>query len=226
MKLIKTLLVEDHPIARQGLRSLLSTRKEIEVIAEADTGQIAVEMAKNLRLDLILMDIAMPHLDGLEASRQILHAQPSVRILLLTAYDDIIYLDRAMNLGVSGFVSKHSSGTLLLKAIKTVIEGGTFFHNGPSDNYEHVKTCLCSEKQNNKLTTREIEVLGNVAQGLANKQIAARLNISIKTVEKHRQTLMDKLNIHETAGLTRHAILEGIVALESGTKARILSSMR
>jgi len=222
MKLIKILLVEDHPIARQGLRSLLKTKKDIDVIEEADSGQSAVEMAKKFHPDLILMDISMPHLDGLEASRQILRIQPSVRILMLTAHDDLFYFNQAMELGVSGFVSKQFSATLLLQAVKTVVEGGTFFKNPPSEFFQQFRPGMSSGKYKSELTTREVEVLGNVAQGMANKQIAAKLDISIKTVEKHRQSVMNKLNVHETAGLTRLAISEGIVALESSTRARVL----
>jgi DNA-binding NarL/FixJ family response regulator len=215
-KQITVLLAEDHAIVRQGLCALLKSDGHFLVVGEARTGREAVEMAKALRPDVILMDIAMPVLNGLEATRQILTADPAARVIVLSAHSDDEYIERMNSAGVAGFLEKQTSAEILTKAIREVARGNTFF--SPSiakrlqDNQGRPRDRDGVLKANGRrLTSRESEVLQLVAEGAANKQVAAQLGISIKTVEKHRQHLMDKLNIHETAGLTRYAIAQGIV---------------
>lgn len=215
-KKITVLLAEDHVIVRQGLSALLKADDQFKTVGEARTGREAVELARTLQPDVILMDIAMPVLNGLDATKQILTANPAARVLILSAHSDDVYVERMIAAGAAGFLEKQSSAEILTKAILEIAKGRPFFspaiakrlangHGKPRDRHGMVRA------NSSHLTSRECEVLQLVAEGSANKQIAAELGISIKTVEKHRQHLMDKLNIHDTAGLTRHAIKTGVI---------------
>lgn len=216
MKPITVLLVDDHTIVREGLMALLETETEIAVVAEADNGREAVLLAKKLQPDVILMDIAMPQLNGLEATRQIVKAVPTTKVLILSAHADDEYLEQVTLAGAAGYLIKQTSAPMLSKAIKEVYQGNTFFSpsiaNRLQDLYpvtsDHARH---SKKRGSTLSSREIEVLQLIAEGKANKQVAKTLGISIKTVEKHRQHLMKKLDLHDTAGLTRYAIAAGII---------------
>jgi DNA-binding NarL/FixJ family response regulator len=213
---IKVLVAEDHMVVRQGLKALLESEGDITVVGEAENGRIAVEMAHRLRPEVILMDIAMPQLNGLEATRQILKAYPEIRIILLSAYKDDAYIEQATTLGAVGYLIKQSSLDAIAKVIREVHRGRVFFSPDVARHLVHPGQRLpiredLIKKKIAHLTSRETEVLQLVAEGQANKQIAGTLAISIKTVEKHRQHLMEKLNIHDTAGLTRHAIAAGII---------------
>lgn len=219
------LVAEDHAVVRQGLCTLLVTEGGFEVIGQAQTGREAVELAAALRPDVTLMDIAMPVLNGFEATRQILAANPTAKILILSAHSDDEYIERMTAVGVSGFLEKQTSAEILTKAIHEVARGKSFF--SPSIAKRMTDGRARSLDRDGlvkadavRLTSRETEVLQLVAEGQANKQVAATLGISIKTVEKHRQHLMDKLNIHETAGLTRYAIARGII--ESSLRVTIV----
>lgn len=215
-KLIRVLMAEDHAVVRQGLCCLLTTDGHFEIVGEARTGREAVELAQTLQPDVVLMDIAMPVLNGLEATRQILAANPAARVIILSAHSDDVYVERMTKAGVAGFLEKQSSAEVLTKAIRTVAAGNSFFSPGIAKRLREGQNHALDrdglpKAEGTRLTSRENEVLQLVAEGQANKQVAAILGISIKTVEKHRQHLMDKLNIHETAGLTRYAIAHGIV---------------
>jgi len=211
--IISVLLAEDHDVVRQGLCSLLQTDGHFAVVGEAHTGREAVAMAKALRPDVILMDIAMPILNGLDATRQILAQQPSARVLILSAHSDDEYLERSANAGVMGFLEKQTSAEILTKAICEVAKGNIFFSPSITKRLarEVGKRSTSHMQAAKKLSPRESEVLQLVAEGATNKQVASDLGISIKTVEKHRQHLMDKLGIHDTAGLTRFAISSGVI---------------
>jgi DNA-binding NarL/FixJ family response regulator len=221
---ITVLLAEDHAIVRQGLCALLNSDGAFKIVGEARTGREAVEMTHALRPDVIVMDIAMPVLNGLEATRQILAADPTARVLILSAHSDDAYIERMTDVGVAGFLEKQTSAEILTKAIKEVAKGHTFFspsiakrlntENQPRDRSGMLKP------RAKRLTARESEVLQLVAEGSANKQVAAKLGISIKTVEKHREHLMAKLDIHDTAGLTRYAISTGVI--ESSVQLTII----
>src|SRR5271157_4569351 len=216
MMLIKTLLADDHTIVREGLRALLLADSEIQVIGEARNGQEAVSLTKALHPDVVVMDIAMPVLNGLEATRQILASAPATKVIILSAHSDDAYIDRVATLGAVGFLIKQTSAQILAKAIHEVMAGKTFYSpkiaKRLQDHYKAPdKPGGLMIKKATGLTSRELEVIQLVAEGQANKQVAAELHISIKTVEKHRQHLMDKLNIHDTAGLTRYAIAQGII---------------
>jgi DNA-binding NarL/FixJ family response regulator len=224
-KQITVLLAEDHSVVRQGLCALLNADGHFKMVGEAKTGREAVEKAKALNPDVILMDIAMPVLNGLEATRQILAANPAAKVIILSAHSDDEYIERMTAVGAAGFLEKQTSADVLTRAIREVAKGNNFFSpsiakrmgnhlNKPRDRDGLVKANAT------RLTSRESEVLQLVAEGSANKQVAAALGISIKTVEKHRQHLMDKLNIHDTAGLTRYAISAGVI--ESSVQLTII----
>ena len=216
LKQITILLAEDHAIVRQGLCSLLNADGHFTIVGEARTGRDAVEMAQTLSPDVILMDIAMPVLNGLEATRQILAANPAAKIIVLSAHSDDEYIERMSAVGVAGFLEKQTSAEVLTKAIREVAKGNTYFSPSiakrllQARNRPRERDGLFKPNAT-RLTSRESEVLQLVAEGSANKQVASTLGISIKTVEKHRQHMMDKLNIHDTAGLTRYAIAAGVI---------------
>ena len=225
MKPINTLLADDHTIVREGLRALLLADGGINVVGEARNGREAVELSVELRPDVVVMDIAMPLLNGLEATRQIVAAVPSIKVLILSAHSDDAYIDRVISVGAVGFLIKQTSAQSLAKAIPEIMGGTTFYSPQVSkrlrDHYHKPeKAGGLMVKKATGLTSRELEVIQLVAEGQANKQVAAGLNISIKTVEKHRQHLMDQLNIHDTAGLTRYAIARGII--ESSVQVTIV----
>ncbi len=217
MKPITVLLADDHTVVREGIRGLLELESDIEVVGEAKTGREAVQLVKKLLPAVVVMDIAMPVLNGLEATRQILAAVPATRILILSAHGDDSYIDHVTELGVAGYLIKQSSAVDLATAIRKAHKGKMYF--SPSiaklirerqQTSPHGARGLL-KKRVGTLTSREVEILQLVAEGRANKQTAAELGISIKTVEKHRQSLMNKLDIHDTAGLTRYAIAAGII---------------
>jgi DNA-binding NarL/FixJ family response regulator len=216
MKRITVLLAEDHAIVREGLRSLLELKHDFEVVGEAATGRQAVEMARKLRPTVVVMDIAMPLLNGFEATRQILLAAPETKVLVLSAHSDDEYVAHMAAVGASGYLVKQNSGQVLVQAIKQIVAGHSYFSPAIAKRLADEERRLreggaARGKPRQLLTAREAEVLQLVAEGAANKQVAAELGISTKTVEKHRQQLMDKLNIHDTAGLTRHAIATGVI---------------
>jgi DNA-binding NarL/FixJ family response regulator len=225
MKKITVLLSEDHAIVRQGLCKLLETDGSFEVVGQAQTGREAILLAAQLRPDVILMDIAMPELNGLEAARQILGVNSAAKVIMLSAHSDDEYVERTIAVGARGFLEKQTSAEILTKAIHEVANGKTFYSPTIAKRLADGKRRSVDRDGQAKpnaarLTSRETEVLQLVAEGQANKQVASTLGISIKTVEKHRQHLMDKLNIHDTAGLTRHAIATGVI--ESRVQLTIL----
>ena len=226
MKAITVLLAEDHLIVREGLRALLKLEEDIQVVGEAGNGREAVELTVRLRPDVVVMDIAMPLLNGMEATRQILEAQPGTKVLILSAHSDDAYVALVSAIGAAGYLIKQSAAHVLPEAIRKVHAGKTCFSPIVATRLNHhmnkasARGDLRHDSKSTQLTSREVEVLQLVAEGKANKETAQELGISIKTVEKHRQSLMEKLNIHDTAGLTRHAIATGII--ESSVQVTIL----
>ena len=216
MTKIKVLLADDHTVVRQGLRALLQAEPDIETIAEAETGRQAVELTRTLKPDVVVMDIAMPMLNGLEATRQILKSFPCTRVLILSSYSDDEYVNQLSEAGAAGYLLKHGAIADLVTAIRKIKAGQTFFSAAISKRlmrryHETVIRGVFVKKSSDGLTSRETEVLQLIAEGKPNKQIAGELSISIKTVEKHRQHVMDKLDIHDIAGLTRYAVAKGII---------------
>jgi len=224
-KRITVLLAEDHMIVREGLKKLLEAESDIEVIGEADTGQKAVELSRKLRPDVTIMDIAMPQMNGLEATRQILKNIPDAKVLILSAHNDDVYVDHVTALGAAGYLIKQTSAHYLSEAIREVKNGKAFFSPDVAKRIRKRQQDSLNRKgvateNTSRLSSREMEVLQLIAEGEANKQIAEALSISIKTVEKHRDHLMHKLDIHDTAGLTRYAISTGVI--ESNVQLTII----
>ncbi|HCE46034.1 MAG TPA: DNA-binding response regulator [Lentisphaeria bacterium] len=224
MKKITVLLADDHAVVREGLRSLLELSGNFEVVGEAANGLEAVEMARELRPNVVVMDLAMPKLNGMEAARRILQQVTPTppKVLILSAHADDAYIEQVAAMGVQAYLLKQSSTSILCKAIREIHKGNVFFspsidkrmrdhHWGKLGQTHRFNRADHRIKTDLNLTSREKEVLQLVAEGRANKEVAEDLGISIKTVEKHRQGVMRKLNIHDTSGLTRYAISAGII---------------
>ena len=213
-KPITVLLAEDHLIVRDGLRTLLQAETDLEVIGLAANGRQAVELVNKLHPAVVVMDIAMPLLNGLEATRQILKAAPATRVLILSAHSDDAYVEQVITMGAAGYLIKQTAAHILPKAIREVARGNVFLSPAIARRLDHHKSSSRGgwlKTEVARLTSREMEVLQLIAEGKANKETAAELGIGIKTVEKHREHLMEKLDIHDTAGLTRYAISAGII---------------
>jgi DNA-binding NarL/FixJ family response regulator len=225
MKRITVLLVDDHTVVRQGLRALLEMEDDIEVVGEGANGVEAVEMARDLRPAIVVLDLAMPQLNGLEAARRILQLDdPRPRVLVLSAHGDDAYIEQVAALGVHGYLLKQASANVLATAIREILRGKVFYSPAIAKRLEDQEPAPPTRRDGGRrnlvhLTSREREVLQLVAEGNPNKLVAAELGISIKTVEKHRQGAMHKLDIHDTASLTRYAISAGIV--ESSVQSTI-----
>jgi DNA-binding NarL/FixJ family response regulator len=194
---ITVLLAEDHTVVREGLRTLLEAEGDIEVIGEAATGRQAVTLARKLHPAVVVMDIAMPLLNGLEATRQIRKAVPDSRVLILSAHQDDAYVEQVMALGARGYLLKQASAHVLSTAVREVQKGNTFFsptvaRRLPSRADPSKGQGEPTRRVGSRLSSREAEVLQLIAEGKANKLVAAELGISVKTVEKHRQRLMEK----------------------------------
>ena len=219
MNSITVLLAEDHTIVREGFRKMLELEDDLQVVGEAQDGRQAVALVKKLRPAVVLMDIAMPLLNGLEATRQVLKAFPATKVLILSAHSDDAYVKNAAESGAAGFLLKQTSAQDVCRAIREVQKGNTFFSPSISRRLDRLNPQSPARargfrgfnKKAVQLTSREMEVLQLIAEGKSNKEIATELGIGAKTVEKHRDHLMHKLDIHDAAGLTRHAISAGII---------------
>ena len=203
-------------IVREGFRKMLEMEDDLQVVGEAEDGRQAVAMIKKLRPAVVLMDIAMPLLNGLEATRQVLKAVPTTKVLMLSAHSDDAYVKNATESGAVGFLLKQTSSHIVCEAIREVQKGNTFFSPAVARRLQQLDGKSLDragrpQSRNVHLSSREMEVLQLIAEGKANKETAAELGISVKTVEKHREKVMSKLNIHDTAGLTRYAISAGII---------------
>ena len=216
MKRISVLLVDDCALIRDALRAILASEEDIEIVAEAESGRQAVQLARLLFPDVVVMDIAMPLLNGLEAIRQIHESVPAAKVLVLSAHSGQAYVEQAERLGAAGFLTKHTSAETLAPAIREVTQGREVFspdlsRSRPNGSEKSRAEATPAIKRVADLRSREVEVLQLIAEGKANKQTAAELGIGTKTVEKHRTRLMRKLNVHATAGLTRYAVAAGII---------------
>jgi|ERR1051325_688009 DNA-binding NarL/FixJ family response regulator len=218
MASISVLLVDDHHIVRQGLRALLTSEGDLNIVGEAQTGREAVQLAARLYPEVVIMDLAMPRLNGWEATRQILKTLPTAKVIVLSSYGDDEHVQMAIAAGAAAYLLKQTAAADLVKAIREVKKGNAFFSPAIATRLRE-ETCRSLEpsatvkEPDIQLTSRELEVLQLIAEGFANKQIAGELGLSVKTVEKHRQQVMNKLNIHDTAGLVRHAVAKGIIEM-------------
>jgi DNA-binding NarL/FixJ family response regulator len=213
---IRILLIDDHLVVRDGLRSLLSAEADMEIVGEGGNGRQAVQLARELQPDVIVMDIGMPILNGLEASAQIIGAGSKAKVLILSSYSEDKYVQQLAEAGVAGYLVKETAASELINAVRQIHLGNPYFSPAILKRIlglYRISQGAASDhtRGSDSLTSREQEVLQMIAEGHVNKQIASTLNLSIKTVGKHRQQLMDKLDIHDIAGLTRYAIAHGIV---------------
>lgn len=205
----RILLADDHALFRDGLKALLATA-EFEIVAEAANGQDVIREARRLKPDLAVLDIGMPGLNGVDAAREVLRASPRTRVIVLTMHKDHAYVAEALRAGVRGYVLKSRGAEEMLEALREVARGGVYLSPGLSR--EVAEGFLRGDKPvESPLSPREREVLQLVAEGKTTKEVAAALFISFKTVESHRQRIMSKLDLHETASLVRYAIRNGLI---------------
>lgn len=207
---IRILLADDHSVVRQGFSALLRAQADMDVIAEATNGREAVEKARELQPDVIVMDVAMPELNGIEATRRIQEEAPRSRVLALSMHKDAVYVREILRAGARGYLLKDSIDVDFISAVRAVARGDGYISPAVSDavlsDYrKHVTNPI------DLLSSREREVLQMIAEGLINKEIATKLNLSVYTVEAHRGRLMEKLNMHSTSELVRFAIRNGLI---------------
>lgn len=214
-KKIKVLLADDHPVFLSGLKSILVKEEQLEVIGEVNTGEEAVREALNKQPDIVIMDVNMPILDGIEATKKINQSCPSIKILILTMYSDEAYLKEALRIGASGYVLKKAVDTELLAAIKTVLRGENYIYPTlipslyqPSNKQEEV---LDSKINQDILSQREEEVLRLIALGYTHQEIADTLYISIKTVDTYKARIMSKLNLNKRSDIVRFALKRNLI---------------
>ena len=213
MKPLRIVLADDHVMFRQGIRNILGSRKDLEVVAEAGDGLELLDVLKRTEADLIIMDISMPHLRGLEATREIKKLNPRLRVLLLTMHKEMEYVSAAIQAGAEGYLLKEDADTELFQAIGRIREGSSYLSPllASSAAHELIRRRLSGQDGTapEQLTLREREVLTLVAEGISSKEIAARLFISTRTAEHHRANIIRKLNVHSAAQLIKYAIQKG-----------------
>lgn len=215
---IRVLLADDHAVLRDGVRLLLEMDPAIQVVGDAENGRAAVEQAAALRPDVLLLDILMPELNGIEAATQILAADPSARVIILTMNANSEHIFRALQAGARGYLLKASAGSEVARAVHTVYRGGRYLSQAISDTVIDEYISRREQTENNsgleQLSAREREVLQLVVEGKANPEIADRLHITAGSVKTYRKRIMQKLDIHDLPGLVKFAVLHGLVALE------------
>ncbi len=219
MSKTRVMIADDHALVREGIIAFLKLYEDIEIIAEASNGLEAIEKAEKLKPDVVLMDISMPELGGIEATLEIKKKEPDIKILILSQYDDKEYVSRLLKAGVSGYILKHAVGTDLISAIRAVAKGESYLYSSIAtkviNGYLSKDTEIAVEDPYEKLTDREKQVLKLIAEGYSHKEIASKLDISVKTVIAHQTNLSEKLDIHSRAGLIKFAISKGIIKLET-----------
>jgi len=214
---IRVLLVDDHPVVREGIRSWLLAFEQIEVVGEAVNGKEAVEKAAQLRPSVVVMDISMPVMNGLEATRHLRKTLPECKVLILTIHDSKEFSTQIIEAGALGYLSKNSAPTELVRAIEAVHKGDTHFTSHITDAFlkDYVANAGRPKPvQEPELSMREREVLTLIADGFSNKEAAGLLGVSVRTIEKHRERIMDKLKLHSVVELTKYAIANDMVQLQ------------
>jgi two-component system, NarL family, response regulator NreC len=212
MSKLRVFVADDHAVLRDGLKALVNAQADMEIVGEADNGRTTYERAKELLPDIVLMDISMPELSGVQATELLRRECPSIKILILTAYKDKGYLDRLLNIGASGFILKLSAADELIGAIRLVAGGKVYLDPQMADRITdgYVRSqFLKGEVRQRELTAREEEVLRLIAQGYSNKEISSQLKIAVKTVESHKANLMQKLELRNRTEIVRYAVRQG-----------------
>jgi len=212
MTKLRVFVADDHAVLRDGLKALVSAQPDMEIVGEADNGKTTYETAKELLPDVVLMDISMPELNGVQATELLRRECPSIKILVLTAYKDKGYLDRLLKVGASGFILKLSAAEELIGAIRLVAGGGIYLDPQMADRITdgYVRSqFLKGEVRQRELTPREEEILRLIAQGYSNKEISSELKIAVKTVESHKANLMQKLELRNRTEIVRYAVRQG-----------------
>jgi DNA-binding NarL/FixJ family response regulator len=204
-RIVRIILADDHAIVRDGLRALLTSEPDFQVVAQAANGQEAVYLAYTWRPDVMIMDVNMPELSGIEAARKIKSFSRSIRILMLSMYSDPVYVKQALKAGATGYLIKQSAAGTLLEAVRVVCSGKEFISP------ELISELNRSQEKNTTLSVREMEILKLIANGKTGREIARELCLSFKTVDSHRQRLMKKLGLHDIASLTRYAVKHHIL---------------
>ncbi len=213
----RVLLCDDHKIVREGLRSILENELRMEVVGQAEDGRAVVEITKKLVPDIVIMDISMPELNGIEATRQILAGLPKIKVIALSMYSDKRYIAEMLSAGASGYLLKHCALDELERAIQTVLSHKTYISPDIAGNFvQDYVDHLSSERPSgvSSLTAKEREVLQLLAEGRSTKEIAATLHVSVPTIDTHRQHIMEKLQLFTVAELTKFAIRQGLTSLE------------
>jgi DNA-binding NarL/FixJ family response regulator len=215
---IKVLIADDHQIVRQGLRTLLEGEPDLKVVAQSEDGRTTVRLARELAPEVIIMDVAMPDLNGIEATRQIVTERPQVKVIALSMYADRRFVVNMLKAGASGYLLKDCAYEELVRAIRVVLAHKTYLSPGVTDivvrEYAQGGPTDQGASVFSLLSPREREVLQLMSEGKSTNKIADSLHVSVKTVETHRQQVMHKLNIHNVAGLTKYAIREGLTSVE------------
>ncbi|MFN2224409.1 MAG: response regulator transcription factor [Chloroflexota bacterium] len=218
MAKIRVILADDHAVVRSGIRMLLEAQPDIEIVAEVESGREAVEQVRKMRPDVVLMDVQMPELNGIEATQQIKKLAPETAILALTMHEDDQYFFEMLHSGASGYVPKRAAPDELVTAIRTVARGEIFLYPSLATRLvqDYLKRADADDQPlvYDDLTPREREVLVLIAEGLTNAEIADKLVISVKTVDRHRENIMRKLNMHNRIDLVKYAIRTGLIELE------------
>ena len=213
----KILLVDDHRLFRDGLRALMESQSGMDVVGEADDGRMAVDLTRNLSPDVVIMDVGMPGLNGIEATRQIVTEAPGIKVIALSMHSDRQFVTGMFGAGASGYLLKDCAFEELINALHTVIKNLTYMSPEIStivvEDYVH-RVSKSDDAIPDALTPRAREVLQLLAEGMNTKQLASHLNISVKTVEAHRRQIMEKLNLHSIAELTKYAIRTGLTSVE------------
>lgn len=216
MPKLRLLIGDDHTLFRHGLRKILEEQPDWEVVAEADNGRTAVRKAATLEPDIVILDIGMPVLNGIDATRQITRKMPKVRVLIVSMHADEAYVVRALNAGASGYLLKDSAGKDLIRAVTAVSEGTSFFSPAISqlmlDDYMRRAASSGVTDRYDTLSDREREIFQLVAEGRSNKEVAELLDISPATVETHRARILQKLDVHNTAELVLYAVRRGVIS--------------
>ncbi|WP_414908737.1 response regulator [Pseudomonas sp. IT-P253] len=203
---IRVALVDDHALVRDGIKALLAVMTPLEVVGEAENGADAIEMVGRCQPDLLLVDISLRDMNGLELTRVLRSQYPSLKVLMLSMYDNNEYVSESVRAGASGYVLKNSPSREIIAAIEAIASGGTFY------SAEIAQRLIADKSTDNELTPRESQVLYKMAQGLNNKEMARELDISVRTVETHRLSIRRKLNIDKPAALVKYAIDHGIIS--------------